>query len=164
MRNARKANTAKPVDVIDSRSPDGAGDATPGYLHAVGDNGTRSERGMRFLLALLMALHGLAHGVGFVVTWRLTDFQDMPHDTTLLSGTVDVGETGIRVVGVLWLIVGLAFVAAAAGAVVNAPWWPTMTVVTAVSSLPLSIAAWPESRIGVAVNLLLLVLIGFGVR
>ncbi|MGD8494911.1 MAG: hypothetical protein PVF05_01885 [Gemmatimonadales bacterium] len=119
---------------------------------------------MRFLLALLMALHGLAHGVGFVVTWRLTEFQDMPHDTTLLSGTVDVGEAGIRAVGVLWLLAGVAFFVAAGAALVNAAWWPTMTVVTAVCSLPLSIAGWPESRIGVAVNLVLLVLIAFGVR
>lgn len=118
---------------------------------------------MRFLLALLMALHGLAHGVGFVVTWRLTDFQDMPHDTTLLSGTVDVGETGIRAVGVLWLLAGVAFVVAAGGALFNTSWWPTMTVVTALCSLPLSIAGWPESRIGVAVNLLLVLLIAVGV-
>lgn len=118
---------------------------------------------MRFLLALLMAVHGVAHGVGFVVTWRLTEFQDMPHDTTLFSGTVDVGEMGIRVVGVLWLLAGLAFLAAGVAALLNASWWPTLTVVAAIFSLPLSIAGWPESRIGVAVNILLLALIAFGV-
>lgn len=119
---------------------------------------------MRFLLAILMAVHGVAHGVGFVVTWRLTEFQDMPHDTTLLSGTIDVGEMGIRVVGVLWLIAGLAFLAAGVAALLNVSWWPTLTVAAAICSLPLSIAGWPESRIGVVVNGLLLALIAFGIR
>ena len=119
---------------------------------------------MRFLLAILMTLHGVAHGVGFVVTWRLTDLQDMPHDTTLLSGTVDVGETGIRVVGVLWLITGIAFLVAAAAALLGAAWWPTLTVVAALVSLPLSIAGWPEARIGVVVDVILLLLIAAGVR
>lgn len=119
---------------------------------------------MRFLLALLMAVHGIAHGVGFVVTWRLTEFQDMPHDTSLLSGTVDVGETGIRIVGVLWLLTGLVFLVAAAAAVLNASWWPTVTVVAAICSLPLSVAGWPESRLGVLVNVILLALIAFGIR
>lgn len=119
---------------------------------------------MRFLLALLMAVHGVAHGVGFVVTWRLTEFQDMPHDTTLLSGTLDVGEGGIKVVGVMWLLTGLAFVVAAAAALLDASWWPTLSVVTAVCSLPLNVAGWPESRLGVLVNVLLIVLIALGIR
>ena len=119
---------------------------------------------MRFLLAVLMVLHGIAHGVGFVVTWRLTEFQDMPFDTALLAGTIDVGEMGIRVVGILWLTVGLAFLVAGAATLGGASWWPMLAVVSAVCSLPLSIAGWPESRIGVVVNLILLGVIAAGIR
>lgn len=38
---------------------------------------------------------------------------DLPYSTELFGGRVDVGAAGIRVVGVLWLLAGAAFVFAA---------------------------------------------------
>lgn len=58
---------------------------------------------MRMALALFLLVHGTAHLPGFTLAWRLTSNPDMPYTTTLLGGLVDVGEAGIRVVGVLWL-------------------------------------------------------------
>lgn len=58
---------------------------------------------MRIALAVRMALHGVAHAPGFVGSWRLAALEGMPYHTTLLGGAIDVGDAGMRVVGLAWL-------------------------------------------------------------
>lgn len=110
---------------------------------------------MRFIIATFLTLHGLAHLVGFLVPWRLMA-TDTPSRTTLLAGRVNVGTGGIRAVGLLWLVALLPFLAAAAGVVLETPWWPTLLWWGALISLVLSVAAWPDSRLGVVINLAIL--------
>lgn len=111
---------------------------------------------MRILLALVLFGHGIAHLPGFLVFWKLATFKDLPYKTTILAGRVSVGEGGIRIVGVLWLITALAFVASSIGTGLRLPWWPTVTLATSAFSLLLCITGWPDARIGVFVNLILI--------
>jgi len=111
---------------------------------------------MSKLLAAFFIFHGIAHGVGFVVPWRLMDLEETAYSTTLLAGHWDVGEVGIRVVGLLWLATGLAFVVAGAGAWMMKPWWVPAATAAAVASLVLSVFGWPEARVGVVLNILVL--------
>ena len=117
---------------------------------------------MRGLLAVLFVLHGLAHGVGFAVPWKLVATDDMRYTTTLLAGRLDLGETGIRVVGVLWLVIGLAFVATGIGAWMRQGWWPGAALAVASLSLVMSVLGWPDARIGVALNAVILLLLTLG--
>ena len=64
---------------------------------------------MRFVLAILLVAHGVAHLVGVVSSWKLAVLPELPYKTVVLSGRVDVGDAGIRVMGVLWLLAALAF-------------------------------------------------------
>jgi hypothetical protein len=84
-----------------------------------------------FLFALLV-VHGIAHLVGFVVPWRLLVSADMPYKTTILAGRLDVGANGIRLVGVLWLLVGAMTIGAGMAWLVN---WPDPIVLTAAAIL-----------------------------
>ena len=68
---------------------------------------------MRFVLALLLVAHGVAHLVGFVSSWKLATLAELPYKTTVFSGRVDVGDAGIRMMGALWLLAALAFLVAA---------------------------------------------------
>ena len=111
---------------------------------------------MRIALAVLMVLHGVAHLPGFVVPWKLARMEEMPYSTTLLAGRVDVGEAGIRAMGVLWLLTALAFAAAAFGTWTARPGWLPLAVGCALVSLVLSVLALPLSRIGVGVNVVIL--------
>ena len=111
---------------------------------------------MRFVLAALMALHGVAHLVGFAGAWQIAPAKEIPYKTTVFAGHVHLGNGGIRVMGVLWLFAAIAFVVAAAGAVLGTTWWVrTAGVVTAVS-LAMTIVEWPEARLGLVVNLAIL--------
>ena len=110
---------------------------------------------MRIALAILMALHGVAHLVGFAGAWRLAP-QGIPYKTTVLAGQIDLGDAGIRLFGLLWLAAGLSFVLAAVGAVVDTEWWAELALVIAVASLVLSVTELPQAGIGIAVNLVVI--------
>jgi hypothetical protein len=116
---------------------------------------------MRFVIAVLFIIHGVAHLVGFVVPWRIATLKDTPYRTTILNGRVNVGDAGIRAIGVLWLLAALAYIVCGVAVIVQLQWWFWFAVVTTFVSFDLTILGWPESKIGVAVNgLIVVVLIG----
>jgi len=112
---------------------------------------------LRIGFAVLLLLHGIAHGVGFAGSWQLGEFREAPLDTTLLAGRVDVGVVGIRAMGILWLLTGLAFAVAALGVWRSWEWWPPFTMGVVLLSLVMCILGWPAARIGVALNVAILV-------
>jgi hypothetical protein len=79
----------------------------------------------------------------------------VPYRTTILGGVTDLGDAGARALGVVWLVVALAFVLLA-GAVLagwNVRLW--VFAMLALSSV-LCVVGWPEARIGLIVNAVLL--------
>jgi len=111
---------------------------------------------VRIALAIFLFLHGVAHGVGFAAAFRLGDFKEKPVDTTILGGGVDVGLAGARSLGILWLLVGLAFAFTASVIWRDGSGWPGLTAVVAGVSLVMSVLGWPQARAGVFINLALL--------
>jgi hypothetical protein len=126
--------------------------------------GVRFKGGMRFVLASFLLAHGVAHLVGFVSSWQLATLAELPYKTTVFSGRVDVGDAGIRVIGALWLLAALAFLVAAFAVATEAGWAVRFTVAGVVASLMLCLAGWPDARIGVAVNVGLVLLLAIGAR
>ncbi len=108
---------------------------------------------MRILLAVVVLGHAIAHLPGFIAYLRLAELKDMPYKTTILAGAVNVGDIGIRVFGVLWLIAALVFVASGVGALARLTWWQSAMLAAAVFSLLLCILGWPDTRLGLLVNL-----------
>ncbi len=115
---------------------------------------------MNIAAAILLLLHGFAHLVGFVGAWRLSP--TVPYKTTVLNGRFDLGDGGIRVFGILWLLTALTFAVAAIGAFTRASWWGTLTLAVALFSSVLCVLAWPETRIGLLVNVVLIALVSLG--
>ena len=114
---------------------------------------------MRFAFAFFLLIHGIAHLPGFVVPWRLATLTEMPYKTTLLSGAVDVGPVGARAIGLLWLLAGLGCVATAVAALRGTPGWPTFALGVLGLSLALSVLGWPDSGMGLVINLGLLAIL-----
>jgi hypothetical protein len=119
---------------------------------------------MRIALAFLMTLHGMAHLVSFVEAWRLMPQGGFPYKTTILAGRVDLGDSGTRAVGVIWLLVAVAFMLAAAGAVVDAAWWMPVALGIAASSLLLSFVELPQAKPGLAINIAIIATLVVGGR
>lgn len=114
---------------------------------------------MRFPVAFLLLAHGIAHLVGFAATWKLGEFPELPYKTTILAGSVDLGDGGIRLMGVVWALLAVAFASAAVGLALRQPWWSvTAWWAIGVSALVCALN-WPEARIGLAFNGFLVVLL-----
>ncbi|EWM10231.1 hypothetical protein [Kutzneria sp. 744] len=106
---------------------------------------------VRWLIAVLLVLHGLVHLLGFVVPWKLATVTGFPHRTDVLSG-VDVGETGARLIGVLWLIAGLGFMAGGATLALGATWWWVVVLCAGVLSLALAALWWQQAYAGLVID------------
>jgi hypothetical protein len=111
---------------------------------------------MHIVIAVLMALHGVAHIPGFAVSWRFADLQGMPYHTSLFGGRLDVGDGGMRAVGILWLVAALAFVAVGIAAFFDQSWWVTAGLAAVMLSLMLCATEIRAARVGVVVNVVLL--------
>ena len=108
---------------------------------------------MRFLIAFVLAAHGIAHGVGFAVTWHVIATPELPFSTTVFGGRWNVGLDGIRLVGLLWLVAGAACLTAAAALAADASWSVGATIAALVVSLAMCAVGWPAARTGVYLNL-----------
>lgn len=106
---------------------------------------------MYVAFALLLLLHGFAHLVGFVGPWGLAT--SVPSQSVLFAGRLSAGATVMRVLGVLWLGGSLVFTLAAVGVLRHASWWPSITFGAAIASLILCIVSLPQSKIGIPVNI-----------
>ena len=92
----------------------------------------------------------------------LATLSELPYKTTLVAGRLDVGDAGIRLMGVLWLAAAAAFVVAAVAIVAEAGWALRLTMYTVAASFILCALGWPDSRLGVLVNVGLAVLLAAG--
>jgi hypothetical protein len=117
---------------------------------------------MRVALAVFLLVHGFAHVVGFASTWRLS--AQVPYKTTIFGGWLDLGDRGIRVMGLLWLVAAIAFGVVAAGAFARPDGWLSYALPVCWGSLLMCFAFWPEAKIGAAIDALLIPLLMVGAR
>ncbi len=111
---------------------------------------------LRRIAAGVLAAHGLIHLLGFTVYWKIAGIDGLPYPDRLLDDRLDAPTWLVRVLGLGWLAVALAIVAAALGWLFARAWWvPVLTVATLVS-LGLGVLAWPGAQAGVAVNIVIL--------
>jgi len=112
---------------------------------------------IRILVTVYLIIHGLAHIVGFIVPFRLANLPDAPYKTTIMFGTIDLGDTGIRIVGVLWLIAAIAFFYLGIGLFFETSNWMLQTLFITVFSMVLCILGLPDAKIGIPANIVILI-------
>lgn len=110
---------------------------------------------MNIVIPILLLLHGIAHLVGFVVPWQLTKNSRQAYKTTIIGGR-DVGPSGIRLIGIFYLVLALAFAGMAVGAWMESLWWPRYTLFISGMSLFMCIVNWPDTKIGLVLNLVII--------
>jgi hypothetical protein len=62
-----------------------------------------------FLFSFLLVIHGLIHLLGFIVYLQIGEIEDLPFKTTILFELIDLGNNGIRIFGIIWLMVTVAY-------------------------------------------------------
>jgi hypothetical protein len=107
---------------------------------------------IRRIAAILLALHGVIHLIGFVTPWRIATLEGFAYRTTVLNGALDVGDAGVRVVGLVWLGLTAGFLAAGYGVWRGKRWAVGLTGVLAVVSLVVCLLGLPETFAGIAID------------
>ncbi len=113
------------------------------------------------IVAVVLLLHGLIHLMGFTAYWQLSEIKELPYKTTLLNGRFDVGDAGIRVYGLIWLVMAAAFAVTAYGIATHQPWARPAALATVLISLLVTALDWQAAYAGVVINLVLLLAFWF---
>jgi hypothetical protein len=119
---------------------------------------------MRIVLAALLLAHGIAHLPGFLVNWQLRTFPELPYRTTIFGGAVDVGEGGIKAIGVAWLVLSVLFFVAAAVTLLRTAWAQPIVYAAVGLSTVLCVVGWPDARLGLIANAVIVLLLAGGAR
>jgi hypothetical protein len=106
---------------------------------------------MKWLVVLVLLVHGLIHALGFVKAFGLADIEQLRQPIS-------------RPWGMLWGACALVLVAAAAARIAGGPWWWTLAAPGVVASQVVIVAFWTDARFGTFANVVLLVpvVLGFG--
>ena len=116
---------------------------------------------IRRIAAVLLALHGVIHLIGFVAPWRIATLEGFAYRTTVFIGALDVGDVGVRVIGLVWLGLTFGFLAAAYGVWRSEPWAVGLTGVLAIASLIVCLLGLPETAAGIAINVVIVAAVGY---
>lgn len=134
---------------------------------------SETERVRRFsyafssiIFGLFLAAHGAAHTLAFFVQWRLSRPQGIVYTTTLLGGRLDVGDVGIRLDGILWLVAALGFVITGLRLAWRRRLEPLPLTTVTIFSLVLCVLGLPQAWVGVVIDVAILVVLAvvLGVR
>jgi hypothetical protein len=111
---------------------------------------------MLLALNIFFILHGIAHLVGFAGSFHMIKEGDFPYTTKILFGRFDIGDTGMRFVGILWLLAAIAFVVIAIVGFLDLPWWLEGAYGAVLLSTTMCLLGMPQARIGLVINVLLI--------
>jgi hypothetical protein len=110
---------------------------------------------LRRLFALGLGLHGVVHTIGFAVAWKLSQPKDFAYSTEVAGG-IDIGTVGTRILGVMWLAAGAAFVVAAVNVLQRRSTTLSAIVTAATLSSLVCLMQVDVAWRGVAINIALL--------
>ena len=116
---------------------------------------------IRRIAAVLLALHGVIHLIGFVVPWRIATLEGFVYRTTVFNGALDVGDVGARVIGLIWLGLTFGFLAAGFGVWRRKRWAVGLSGVLAIVSLIVCLLGLPETAAGIAIDGVILVAVTY---
>jgi len=119
---------------------------------------------IQIIAALVLVLHGLIHLMGTAVYMKLTEIQGFSYKTTLLGGSWDLGENGIRVFGALWVAPAAGFILIAVSLLAGWEWWRPALVAVTLFSLVLTVVDWSIAYAGVVINTVILAVVWLGPR
>ncbi|APW98033.1 ABC transporter permease [Halobiforma lacisalsi AJ5] len=114
------------------------------------------KRTLTRIAAVAITIHGLIHLLGTGVYLELFELAELPYKTTLLGGVLDVGDSGIRVVGALNAVAAVGFVLSAAAMVTRWTHWRPLLFAVTVLSLVLTTLDWTVAFAGILANLAIL--------
>ena len=123
--------------------------------------------GKYIILALILG-HGLAHISGFLASFTSVDVGYHTDNAWIFRGDITLKSDFGKIFGMLWLIVAILFLIAAAGIIFSLSWWTNIALAAAVVSLIVIVPFWntvpPGAKAGAVFDLIILILLTTGWR
>lgn len=117
---------------------------------------------LKFVFALPMIGHGLAHISGFLASWTSIDAGYSPKPWIFSPGITLAGPVG-RFFGLLWLAASIVLLSSGFGIIFLQNWWPTFALYGAIISLIVIVPWWntvpPGAKIGAVFDVIVLVIV-----
>ena len=118
--------------------------------------------GKYIILALILG-HGLAHISGFLASFTSVDVGYHTDNAWIFRGDIKLKSDFGKMFGMLWLIVAILFLIAAAGIIFSISWWTNITLAAAIVSLIVIVPFWntvpPGAKAGAVFDLIILVIL-----
>ncbi len=112
---------------------------------------------VRWAFALLLILHGFAHLPGVLGAWKLKTFDDVSFQPNAIF--TDASDTTVFLLGIVWFMAAIGFVVAGISVLVHYDWWPHIALRAVVTSLIPTILWNEDARIGLVLNIGLLIVV-----
>jgi hypothetical protein len=116
------------------------------------------------VFAVFLVLHGLVHLIGFTVPWRLGGLRGSEYSTLVLNRSIEVGDSAVKLLGLLWLAAAVAFIVVGAMVWRGHPFALRAVVALLLSSAVLCIVDLPTSVMGLVIDVALLALLAVAPR
>lgn len=107
---------------------------------------------MRILFIIISLLHGLIHIMGYLKEFHIAHIKQITG-----PNLIQVNDTGRRILGSLWLLATILFLATAAAFMVNSPWLLWLGLAAVVVSQMLLVLYWTDAKFGTIANLYILI-------
>ena len=90
------------------------------------------------IFVIAVVAHAIGHTLGVVHIYELVNLADMPtNESWLLTGQLKLGQTVIRIIAVLWIVVILGFLIAAGAFWFEVGWWKMLAIPIVILSFSL---------------------------
>ncbi|MHA1945480.1 MAG: hypothetical protein ACXAC6_04645 [Candidatus Hodarchaeales archaeon] len=89
-----------------------------------------------FVIAIIA--HAIGHTLGVIHTFDIVTLSGMPsNESWLLTGQLKMGQTVIRIISVLWVVVVIGFLITAGAFWFEVSWWKNLATLMVVLSIVL---------------------------
>ena len=111
---------------------------------------------MKTAFAVLLFIHGLAHGVGALTVSGIVKDENTPSDPTFLLTGFDSNHWIFKLMAVIWLLPLIGFVFGGIGVIQEADWALNVIVASTVLSTVLSLIWVKAAPFGLVANLIVI--------
>jgi hypothetical protein len=105
---------------------------------------------VRYLLIIALFAHGGGHLLFLANSWGYWNGDEEGSSSWLFSGVLGAGQTLQGILGLVWLIPLIGFVAVSWGYLTHQGWWPQLALASATLSLAMIIVWWGSLLTGSA--------------
>jgi hypothetical protein len=112
---------------------------------------------INIIFIFVLLAHAIAHLPGFISAYKIAELKELPYSTKIFFKKVEIGELGVKIYGLIWLILSIIFLIAVILLLLSRPVFKDTVLVASSLSLLISVAGLPETKFGVIINILLIV-------